>query len=134
MWHRLSFSIASALLGLIAASPNPSAARHVDGTMQLVGRMRVARAAATATAMAGDHVLITGGMAEGGGALREFEVFDASTNRIATSYLSAVWAMGGRSSHPRKCMIPGGAASRPSSQWPSRASRIPRRSSRTDEY
>lgn len=151
MWHRLSFSIASAFFGLIAASPNPTAARQVDGTMQLVGRMSVARAAATATAIAGDRVLITGGMAEGGGALREFEVFDASTNRIATagemdesraghcsaterSSLSAVWAMGGRSSHPRRCMILGGAASRRSSQWPPRGNRIPRRSSRTVEY
>ena len=84
-WRRLSFSIVSALFGFIAASPNPSAARRVDGAMQLVGRMRVARAAATATAIADSRVLITGGMAEGGRALREFEVFDASTSRIAMS-------------------------------------------------
>lgn len=85
MLPRQSFAVASVLVGLIAAPPIPPVARRVEGTMQLVGRMRVARAAATATAIAGDRVLIVGGMAEGGGALREFEVFDASTNRVATS-------------------------------------------------
>ena len=85
LWNRLSFSITSLLVGVIAAPPNPPVSRPVEGTIQLVGRMRVARAAATATTIAGDRVLIVGGMAEGSGALREFEVFDASTNRVVAS-------------------------------------------------
>jgi Kelch motif len=44
--------------------------------------MSVARSGATATAIAGNRVLIAGGMTSGGGALREFEVVDASTNRV----------------------------------------------------
>ena len=77
----LSYALASLLLGDIAAPSSPP----VDGTMQLVGRMRVARAAATATTIAGDRVLIVGGMTGGGAALRDFEVFDATTNRITAS-------------------------------------------------
>jgi hypothetical protein len=66
-------------------SPNPIVSTPVEGTIQLVARMRVARAAATAAAIAGNRVLIVGGMTDGGVALREFEVFDASTNRIVAS-------------------------------------------------
>ena len=47
--------------------------------------MRIARAAATATAISADRILIAGGMTGGGGALREFEVFDASTRRVVIS-------------------------------------------------
>lgn len=85
MWNRLSVSIASLLVGVFAASPRPLVSTPTEGTIQLVGRMRVARAAATATTIAGDRVLIVGGMTDGGAALREFEVFDASTNRIVAS-------------------------------------------------
>lgn len=85
MWNRLSVSITSLLVAVFAASSNLSVSSPVEGTIQLVGRMRVARAAATATTIAGHRVLIVGGMTEGGGALREFEVFDASTNRVIAS-------------------------------------------------
>jgi hypothetical protein len=51
--------------------------------------MRLARAAQTATTLAGDRVLIAGGMSGGGGAVREFEVFDAAANRaVATGNLT----------------------------------------------
>lgn len=80
MWNLLS--ITTLLIGVIAVSPNPPVSRPTKGTIELVGRMRVARAAATATTIAGDRVLIAGGMTEGGGALREYEVFDASTNHV----------------------------------------------------
>lgn len=83
MWNRLPITIL--LVGVVAAPPNPPVSRPVEGTIQLVGRMRVARAAATATTIAGDRVVIVGGMTESGGALREFEVFDASTNRVVAS-------------------------------------------------
>lgn len=85
MWNRLSVSIASSLVGAIAMSPNPIVSTPSEATIQLVARMRVARAAATATTIAGDRVLIVGGMTDGGAALREFEVFDAPTNRIVAS-------------------------------------------------
>jgi hypothetical protein len=84
MWTRLSVSIITgALVG--AAAPRASISRPVEGTIELVGRMRVARAVATATTITDDRVLIAGGMTEGGGTLREFEVFDASTNRVIAS-------------------------------------------------
>ncbi len=85
MWNRISFSITSLLIGAIAAPANPPGSRPVEGRIHLVGRMHVARAAATATTITGNRVLIVGGMTEGGGALREFEVFDASTNRVVAS-------------------------------------------------
>ena len=37
------------------------------------------------SAISGDPVLIAGGMTAGDGALREFELFDASTQRIVAS-------------------------------------------------
>src|ERR1019366_1818037 len=50
--------------------------------IRLVARMHLARSAATATATAGDRVLIAGGMAEGATAVRGYEVFDAVNNRV----------------------------------------------------
>jgi len=75
----------SLLVGIIIAPPNPTVSKRVECAIQPVGRTGVARAAATAAAIAGDRVLIAGGMTEGGGALSEFEIFDASTNRIVAS-------------------------------------------------
>jgi hypothetical protein len=82
LWQRLSLAIASTIVGLVASPPNPPSGERAEGTIQLVGHMRLARAAATATVISSDRILITGGMAQGGGTLREFEIFDASTNRI----------------------------------------------------
>ena len=87
MWNRLSLWPAGALLG-IAFLPSLSRAptvRSVDGKIELIARMRVGRSAATATALPGSRVLITGGMTSGGGAIREFEVFDATTSRIVAA-------------------------------------------------
>lgn len=84
MWKQLSFSITGVLVG-VAASPNAPISRPVEGTIQLVGRMRMARAVATATPITDDRVLIAGGMGEGGAAIREFEIFDALTNRVVAS-------------------------------------------------
>jgi hypothetical protein len=84
MWNR-SFPIASLLLVPLTGSRSPTLPGGGEAPIQLVGRMRVARAAATATAVAGNRVLIAGGMTEGGGALREFEVFDASTNQVVAT-------------------------------------------------
>lgn len=53
--------------------------------IELVGRMRLARAAQTATALVGDRVLIAGGMAGGANAVRGFEIFDAATNRVVAA-------------------------------------------------
>lgn len=53
--------------------------------IELVGRMRLARSAQTATALAGDRVLIAGGMAGGANAVRGFEIFDAATNRVVAA-------------------------------------------------
>ena len=46
--------------------PGSPAAPRAEATMQLVGRMRTARAAATVAAISGDRVLIAGGMTGGG--------------------------------------------------------------------
>ncbi len=56
-----------------------------EGRIELVGRMRLARAAQTSTTLAGDRVLIAGGMSGGGGAVRDFEIFDAATNRVVAA-------------------------------------------------
>ncbi|HTE47359.1 MAG TPA: kelch repeat-containing protein [Gemmatimonadaceae bacterium] len=56
MPHRLSFAFASIFIGVVA-SPNPPVVSHVEGSIRLVGRMRVARV----------------------------EVFDASMNRVVTT-------------------------------------------------
>jgi hypothetical protein len=85
MWSRVSLSITTVLVAATAAPPTRPLTTRVEDTIQLVGRMRVARAAATATTLPGDRVLIAGGMVEGGGALREFEIFDALTNRVVAT-------------------------------------------------
>jgi hypothetical protein len=85
MWHRLSLWTVNGLLALSATSSRPSPPPAADGRMELVAHMRMARAAATATTIGGNRVLIAGGMTESGGALREYEVFDASTNRVIAS-------------------------------------------------
>jgi len=56
-----------------------------EGRIELVARMRLARAAQTATALADGRVLIAGGMAGGGPAVRGFEIFDAATNQVVAS-------------------------------------------------
>src|ERR1044071_4461201 len=81
----MSVRIAGLVVGVLIGAGGSTAASRAEGTIQLVGRMRVARAAATATAVAGNRVLIAGGMTEGGGALREFELFDASTNQVVAT-------------------------------------------------
>jgi hypothetical protein len=89
IWNRDSRSITTLIIvGAIAAAPSQSSLplpTSVDGAIKLVGRMRVARAVATATTIAGNRVLIVGGMREGGDALGEYEVFDATTNRVVAS-------------------------------------------------
>jgi hypothetical protein len=82
MRNHLSLALMTVLLGGMTASPTPSVARSVGGAVQLVGRLRLARSVATATTIGGNRVLIAGGMTEGAGAIREFEVFDASTNSV----------------------------------------------------
>ena len=89
MWNRRSVSVTTMIMvGALAVAPTQSnlpVSTSPDGAIRLVGRMRVARAAATATTIAGNRVLIAGGMREGGDALREYEVFDATTNRVVAS-------------------------------------------------
>ncbi len=95
------FLLARSLLFAVAAFP----AHHVElsrasphggeGRIALVSRMRLARAAQTATTIAGDRVIIAGGMTEGGGAVSEFEIFDGATNRV----VSAGAMMSARASH-----------------------------------
>jgi hypothetical protein len=75
----IAASVVALSLGLPSARPRPL---ETEGRIRLVGHMRSARAAQTATTIADDRVLIAGGMAEGGGAVRTFEIFDARTNRI----------------------------------------------------
>ncbi|MEP6989600.1 MAG: kelch repeat-containing protein [bacterium] len=77
--------LASLLVGSMAGHSQTTATTPTASTIELAGRMRVARSVATATAIGGHRMLIAGGMTEGGGALREFEIFDASTNRIVAS-------------------------------------------------
>ena len=81
-------------LGILVVSgmvpTNAPRSNNAEGRIELVGRMRMARAAETATTIAGDRVLIAGGMAEGGGAIRQFELYDARSNAIgATGEMSA---------------------------------------------
>lgn len=94
--HRLAVGAGLvAVVGIAAAfhvgrsSDAAPAARHAPAPgadrIELVGRMRLARAAQTATTLAGDRVLIAGGMAGGANAVRGFEIFDASTNRVAAA-------------------------------------------------
>jgi hypothetical protein len=85
MWHRPALWIANAVIAFTATSSHSMVSSPADGRMELVARMRIARSAGTATSIGGNRVLIAGGMTAGGGALREYEVFDASTNRIVAS-------------------------------------------------
>ena len=87
----LTSAIAAALAAMPHGSdPAPSRGtlrpetltRGAEASIRRVGALRSARSAQTATAIAGDRVLITGGMQEGGAALRSYELFDARTNRI----------------------------------------------------
>ena len=80
----LQSSLAIGILATLSASRATSTGQSAEGSVRLVGRMRVARSGATATAIAGNRVLVAGGMAGRGGALKEFEVIDASTNRIVS--------------------------------------------------
>lgn len=73
--------ILTGALVLLALTDRPQAAPDI----RLVARMHLARSAATATATAGDRVLIAGGMAGGGTAVRGYEVFDAVNNRVAAA-------------------------------------------------
>ncbi|MEO7521689.1 MAG: kelch repeat-containing protein [Gemmatimonas sp.] len=85
MWISALFLITSLFAGLGVIAPTTPPSRSAEGTMQLVARMRVARSAATSTTLPGDRVLIAGGMTQGNGALRSFEVFDTRTLRITAS-------------------------------------------------
>ena len=85
MADRTLVSITSLLVAGVIGMPSSPASPRAEATMQLVGRMRTARAAATVSAISGDRVLIAGGMTGGGSALREFELFDASTHRIVAA-------------------------------------------------
>jgi len=85
MWTRLSLWTMNALVALSATSSRQTPAPAGDGRIELVAHMRVARSAGTATPIAGNRVLIAGGMTGGGSAIREYEVFDATTNRIVAS-------------------------------------------------
>ncbi|MDQ3518414.1 MAG: kelch repeat-containing protein, partial [Gemmatimonadota bacterium] len=74
-----------ALVLLTFGGPDAGTPAHGErDTIRLVARLRVARAAATATTIAGDRVLIAGGMAEGGAAVRSYEVFGARSNTVVT--------------------------------------------------
>jgi hypothetical protein len=73
------------VLALANCPPAERVADTARDDIRLVARLRVARAAATATAMAGDRVLVVGGMAEGGAALRSYELFDARANRVVAA-------------------------------------------------
>ncbi|MBA3560602.1 MAG: hypothetical protein H0W30_18630 [Gemmatimonadaceae bacterium] len=74
-----------ALVLLTFGGPDAGTPAHRErDTIRLVARLRVARAAATATTIAGDRVLIAGGMAEGGAAVRSYEVFGARSNTVVT--------------------------------------------------
>ena len=81
-WTRISIMCVLALGGAAPGSPER---RRPEGTIQLVGRMRIGRAAATVSTISNDRVLIAGGMVDGGSALREFEVFDATTRRVVAA-------------------------------------------------
>lgn len=70
------------LLITLADLPHPAAAGGEQSGIRLVARMQVGRSSATATAIPGDRVLIAGGMAGGSSAVRGYEIFDASRNRV----------------------------------------------------
>src|SRR5437899_454823 len=83
------------LLGALVHGERPSLSRNTttaktpthaaEPSIRRVGALRSARSAQTATAIAGNRVLVAGGMQEGGAALRSFELFDASTNQVVTA-------------------------------------------------
>ena len=81
---------AAALVGLPRAAPSPShlASRstaftaHAEPSVRRAGALRTPRSAQAATPIAGNRVLVTGGMPDGGGGTRSFELYDANADRI----------------------------------------------------
>src|SRR5882724_716653 len=78
MLHRTT--LAASLAAVLAVRGDTPAARE---RIALVAAMRIARAAHTATLLPSGEVLIAGGMPDGGGAIRSFEIFDPRRNAIA---------------------------------------------------
>jgi hypothetical protein len=67
-------------LALFAQSARDSAAHNQS--LQQVATLRTARAAHTATALPTGHVLVAGGMADGGGSVASVELFDPARNTV----------------------------------------------------
>jgi hypothetical protein len=73
-------TIGAMLVGTLFAAAGVRPA--VEPSVQRVATLRTARAAHTATALAGGQVLIVGGMADGGGSLASAELFDGKRNAV----------------------------------------------------
>jgi hypothetical protein len=73
-------ALAASLAAVLAVRGDTPAGHE---RIELVGATRVARAAHTATLLPSGSVLIAGGMLDGGGAVRSFEIFDPRRNAIA---------------------------------------------------
>ncbi|HEV7486475.1 MAG TPA: kelch repeat-containing protein [Thermoanaerobaculia bacterium] len=64
------------------AEPSETSPADSSAVIRRVGALRSARSAHAATALANNRVLVSGGMRNGGEALKSWELFDANTNQI----------------------------------------------------